>query len=381
MAVAEIIPIANFQPREVDLKKPKYPPGMAFVPYVLDDLGLSIEAFRVFSHFCRAAQLMDDEWIVWEESLEYIGNICFAASYPNAQAPYLRIKVAKAIEELEARNLILVTRSNRGNTYQIMPSGGWKSPDEGWQNPNQRTRDRKVPTVAKVKPAVAKAEPIVVEVSETTTPVASIAEISEVATSEDVMEFEFSFEEGVCHEGENPEPTTEAEFNPESYDWVNFHYGDSQVPISFWDYSHSKVLELQAKRAMTNHEQQIDDTIAYTEGALRKQGLERFLYWQQHQNSQIIPAAVDPDGIPRGTETTIDDIGLASSIAKDYWQELELSWRDPKVLDWMAWAESQYPGFKYDPDKASFYNLLPDVLIRLANDLETLIHKRLGGAV
>lgn len=366
MAVAELIP---FPQVESDTRRAKRLSGMAFVPHVLDDLALSIEGFRVFSHFCRSAQLVDDGWIVWEESLEYIGNICFAASYPNAQAPYLRIKAAKAIAELEARNLIMVTRSNRGNTYQVMPAGGWKLPDDEWRNPNQRTRDR-----AK-SPIINPLNEVEIKVAE-----AELLAESEItaASTEEVIEFEYTIED----EASPLEPTIQAElaFNPASYDWTNFHYDDPKVPIAFWDYSHSKVLELQAKRAATNHEHQIEDTIGYTEDVLRKQGLERFLYWQQHQNSTI-PAAVDSDRIPRGEGTTIDDIGVASSVAKEYWLELELNWRDPKVLDWMAWAESQYPGFKYNLDKASFYNLPDEVLIRLANDLETLIRKRWGAAI
>jgi hypothetical protein len=153
MVLAQVIPINPTDRVREDFQRL---PGMAFIPVFLDDLGLSLQAFRVFCHLCRRARLKNGLWIAYP-SLEAIGRICFLGTYPNAKAPRLRILAARAIEELERRGLLKSKRDRSGNEYEIHPMSAWVStealeqeqqtvePENRWTNPNARTRVRRSP--------------------------------------------------------------------------------------------------------------------------------------------------------------------------------------------------------------------------------------------
>lgn len=153
MVLAQVIPI---NPTDRVRENFQRLPGMAFIPAFLDDLGLSLQAFRVFCHLCRRARLKAGLWIAYP-SLETIGRICFMGTYPNAKAPRLRILAARAIEELERRGLLKSTRDRSGNEYEIHPMSAWVStealeqeqqttaPENRWTNPNARIRVRRSP--------------------------------------------------------------------------------------------------------------------------------------------------------------------------------------------------------------------------------------------
>ena len=61
----------------------------AFIPIRLDELGLSLEAFRVYCHIVRRTN--KETHTAWP-SYKKIGEICFRGSYPNSSAASLKKK-------------------------------------------------------------------------------------------------------------------------------------------------------------------------------------------------------------------------------------------------------------------------------------------------
>lgn len=93
-----------------------------FVHSEIDDLALTANAFRVYAHLARRAGKDNSAW----PSYASIGEHCFRASYPKAQAATLRRRAIEAIDELEKYGLIEVTRRRRddqghtSNEYRLL---------------------------------------------------------------------------------------------------------------------------------------------------------------------------------------------------------------------------------------------------------------------
>jgi len=112
----------------VDAPKGKRPDSPIFVRSEVDDLGLSVEAFRVYGHLARRAGANNDAW----PSYQSIGDTCFSGSHPPLKPESRRRKAMRAVKELERRGLIKVNRrrlnNSRGslsNQYQILPLSKW----------------------------------------------------------------------------------------------------------------------------------------------------------------------------------------------------------------------------------------------------------------
>jgi len=96
-----------------------------FVRSEVDDLGLSVEAFRVYGHLARRAGNNNDAW----PSYQSIGDTCFSGSLkPESR----RRKAMRAVKELTSRGIIAVTRrrlsgrkGSLSNQYQIVPLSKW----------------------------------------------------------------------------------------------------------------------------------------------------------------------------------------------------------------------------------------------------------------
>jgi len=123
---------------------PQSPQRSIWVHYLLDDLGLDSQAFRVFAHLSRRA----GRGLAWP-SIESITKTCQLS----------RNTVAAAILELEERGLIQVER-RRGvsNRYRIAPISDWEraariaSPETYPTTPNPNTpttTKRDTPTTTK----------------------------------------------------------------------------------------------------------------------------------------------------------------------------------------------------------------------------------------
>lgn len=74
-----------------------------FIHSDLDDLPLSLEAFRVYAHLARRAGRNNQAW----PSYNSIGEACFRKSYPKASRETLRRKAIAAVKELTTTGLII----------------------------------------------------------------------------------------------------------------------------------------------------------------------------------------------------------------------------------------------------------------------------------
>jgi hypothetical protein len=92
----------------------------------LDDLPLTMEAYRVYCHLCRRAGCDNNAF----PSYKSIGEACFRGSFPNSPTDSLRRKAIAAVNELIAWNLIHKTsRSFDGlqtsNHYSLTDMEDW----------------------------------------------------------------------------------------------------------------------------------------------------------------------------------------------------------------------------------------------------------------
>lgn len=101
-----------------------------FIHSELDELDLSLEAFRVYAHLARRTNKQSkDAW----PSYNSIGEVCFRGSYPNSPKSTLRRMAIAAVKELAHRGLVRVEHrqgsdgSNITNTYYLTPRADWQS--------------------------------------------------------------------------------------------------------------------------------------------------------------------------------------------------------------------------------------------------------------
>ena len=92
----------------------------------LDDLPLTMEAYRVYCHLCRRADCDNNAF----PSYKSIGEFCFRGSFPNSPTDTLRRKAIAAVNELICWNLITKTsRENNGlqtsNHYSLTDMEDW----------------------------------------------------------------------------------------------------------------------------------------------------------------------------------------------------------------------------------------------------------------
>ncbi|MHC5763216.1 hypothetical protein [Nostoc sp.] len=92
----------------------------------LDDLPLTMEAYRVYCHLCRRAGCDNNAF----PSYKSIGEFCFRGSFPNSPIDTLRRKAIAAVNELICWNLITKTsRENNGlqtsNHYSLTDMEDW----------------------------------------------------------------------------------------------------------------------------------------------------------------------------------------------------------------------------------------------------------------
>lgn len=97
-----------------------------FVLSDVDELGLSLEAFRVYGHLARRVGSNDVAW----PSYAKIGEDCFRGSLPRAKPDSLRRKAMRAVRELEQLGLIKVEqrkagKRNRTNHYYVKMLRDW----------------------------------------------------------------------------------------------------------------------------------------------------------------------------------------------------------------------------------------------------------------
>lgn len=100
-----------------------------FIHSELDDLPLTLEAFRVYAHLARRAGKSNDAW----PSYNSIGETCFRRNCPNASKETIRKKAIDAVKELVSAGLIakIVTKSaeelHSTNSYILTPRSKWES--------------------------------------------------------------------------------------------------------------------------------------------------------------------------------------------------------------------------------------------------------------
>ena len=94
----------------------------------LDELGLTLEAFRIYCHLARRAGNKDTAW----PSYASMASSCFRGSYPNSPLSSLKRKAMDAVKELEAWGLIAVERSQHrvdggttSNIYCLTDESEW----------------------------------------------------------------------------------------------------------------------------------------------------------------------------------------------------------------------------------------------------------------
>lgn len=97
-----------------------------FVLSDVDELGLSLEAFRVYGHLARRVGSNDKAW----PSYATIGEACFRGSLPRAKADSLRRKAMRAVRELQKLGLVEVEprksgKMNQTNLYSVKTLGEW----------------------------------------------------------------------------------------------------------------------------------------------------------------------------------------------------------------------------------------------------------------
>ena len=97
-----------------------------YIDSKLDDLPLTMEAFRVYSHLCRRAGCDNNAF----PSYKSIGESCFRGSFPNSPTDTLRRKAIAAVNELICWNLI--TKTSREN-HRLQTSNHYSLTDmEDW---------------------------------------------------------------------------------------------------------------------------------------------------------------------------------------------------------------------------------------------------------
>lgn len=97
-----------------------------FVRSEVDELGLSLEAFRVYGHLARRMGNNETAW----PSYASMGEACFRGSLPDAKPESLRRKAMRAVRELQKLGLIKVTSNKRGkmnrpNDYVVVKLSEW----------------------------------------------------------------------------------------------------------------------------------------------------------------------------------------------------------------------------------------------------------------
>lgn len=98
-----------------------------FIHSELDDLPLSVNAFRVYAHLVRRVGRNGKAW----PSYKSIGEHCFRATIPDAQLSTLRRRAMEAVEELKRVGLISVEKrkdkdkGNTSNVYRLKPRAEW----------------------------------------------------------------------------------------------------------------------------------------------------------------------------------------------------------------------------------------------------------------
>ena len=98
-----------------------------YIDSKLDDLPLTMEAFRVYCHLCRRAGCDNNAF----PSYKSIGEACFRGSFPGSSTETLRQKAIAAVSELVSWNLITktyITKSNgsvSSNQYQLTDIDDW----------------------------------------------------------------------------------------------------------------------------------------------------------------------------------------------------------------------------------------------------------------
>ncbi|RCJ25249.1 helix-turn-helix domain-containing protein [Nostoc sp. ATCC 53789] len=98
-----------------------------YIDSKLDDLPLTMEAFRVYSHLCRRAGCDNNAF----PSYKSIGEACFRGSFPASSTETLRQKAIAAVSELVSWNLITKTPKTKSNgsvssnLYQLTDIDDW----------------------------------------------------------------------------------------------------------------------------------------------------------------------------------------------------------------------------------------------------------------
>ena len=103
--------------------------GQTYFDGTLDDLPLTLEAFRVYCHLIRRASGKNSAF----PSYQKIGLVCFGGSFPDSSPESLRQKAIAAIKELISWNLITKITRNRddgsksSNQYRLNDQSEWRS--------------------------------------------------------------------------------------------------------------------------------------------------------------------------------------------------------------------------------------------------------------
>ena len=100
--------------------------GFFTVDNEIDDIGLSLEAYRVYGHLCRRCGGKNDCYPGYQS----IGNICFPALSKDRR----KKKAIKAVDELISLTIVLKRkRTNQkgtqsSNEYLLLDKSEWKRP-------------------------------------------------------------------------------------------------------------------------------------------------------------------------------------------------------------------------------------------------------------
>jgi hypothetical protein len=100
-----------------------------YIDSKLDDLPLTMEAFRVYCHLCRRAGCDNNAF----PSYKSIGEACFRGSFPNSSSETLRRKAMAAVDELVCWNLITKATKKKldgspsSNQYRLTDIDDWFS--------------------------------------------------------------------------------------------------------------------------------------------------------------------------------------------------------------------------------------------------------------
>ncbi len=98
-----------------------------YIDSKLDDLPLTMEAFRVYCHLCRRAGCDNNAF----PSYKSIGEACFRGSFPNSPTETLRRKAMAAVDELVCWNLITKATKKKldgspsSNQYRLTDIDDW----------------------------------------------------------------------------------------------------------------------------------------------------------------------------------------------------------------------------------------------------------------